>query len=364
MKLKTEIHHISAEVKGNIIVIWSETPLRVLSSAVLNGGLQEANGIINVQVPEGCGNDKRDVHWNAEEFLIKEAKRLQLPDNKVIGLMTAAKMGNVVKCSEKCVETTLTVFVTAGSTVAVAAGEVAASIKDFQPGKYGTINVVLLVDGNLTESCMVDALKTVTEAKTVALRELDIRSRFSGDIASGTLTDSVLVGCTGKGEVIQYAGTFTLLGELIGKCVRDSVKKAIFKQENILPNRSLMTRLAEREISIETIMSLLPEPKDAYERHRYQQLKKQVELFLSDKKIASLVLAGLRFDDDVGKSLIPANASIAIDLTAFEEIIQVALKDYFSDTKKEPATEERLGQFTKGVFKAILKKATQNISNC
>ena len=57
---------------------------------------------------------------------------------------------------------------------------------------------------------MVEAVKTLTEAKTVALRELDIRSQFSGDIATGTLTDSVVVGCTKKGDPIQYAGTFTI----------------------------------------------------------------------------------------------------------------------------------------------------------
>ncbi len=65
MKLMSGIEQIEAEVKNNILVIWSKNPLRILSSAVLNGGLKEANGIINVQVPEGCGSDKNDVHWSA-----------------------------------------------------------------------------------------------------------------------------------------------------------------------------------------------------------------------------------------------------------------------------------------------------------
>ena len=134
-------------------------------------------------------------------------------------MMTAAKMKNVVVFTEKYEGVTLTVFITAGATVAVTAGEPAAS-KSNQLQKIGTINIIAIVDGNLTEGCMVEIIKTATEAKTVALRELDIRSRFSGDLATGTLTDSVAVGCTKKGEPIQYAGTFTILGELIGKCVR------------------------------------------------------------------------------------------------------------------------------------------------
>ena len=111
LKLNTKIEDIRAEVKDNILIISSKTPLKILSSAILNGGLQEANGIINVQVPEGCGSDKSDVHWSPEKFLNEEAQRLQLPENKVVGLMTAAKMQNIAVFSEKCGKTVLTVFV-------------------------------------------------------------------------------------------------------------------------------------------------------------------------------------------------------------------------------------------------------------
>jgi iron complex transport system ATP-binding protein len=366
MKLDVGIKQIEAEVKNNILIIWSQTPLRILSSAVLNGGLKEANGIINVQVSEGCGSNRNDVHWNAEDFLNKKVQKLQLSNDGVVGLMTAAKIQNVAVSSEKCDETTLTIFVTAGTTVAVTAGEPSASKKGIQLEKFGTINIILLVDGNLTESCMVDALKTVTEAKTVALRELDIRSQFSGDLASGTLTDSVAVGCTKKGDAIQYAGTFTMLGELIAKCVRDSVKTAIYKQEKIRPDRPLIKRLMERGISSETIMSLLHESDVACESPKYQKLRKQVERILSDAKIASLIIAGLRFDDDLAKGLIPANTSSSIDKVVFEEIIQIALRDYLSEDKgssqigfrkEKPSNEESIGPFTKCVFQAILKKA-------
>jgi adenosylcobinamide hydrolase len=365
-----KIKDISAKVNDNILTIWSKTPLRILSSAVLNGGLQEANGIINVQVPEGCGCDKNDVHWRAEEFLNKEAQRLQLPKEKVVGLMTAAKMQNIAVYSERCNKTALTVFVTAGSTVAVTAGEPAASKNGAQKETIGTINIILLVDGNLTESCMVDAVKTITEAKTVALRELDIRSRFSGDIASGTLTDSVVVGCTKNGGSIQYAGTFTMFGELIGKCVRKAVKTAIYKQEKLVPSRTLMERLAERGISHELIMSLIFEQKIIEKSSYRQQFQRQVDLILSDRKVVPLIMASLRLDDDLRKGLIPANAADNIDNVSFEDIVQKALRCSLSDedlflfdnSKKKCADVTFLGPFTKCLLKAILKKAYSNIS--
>jgi adenosylcobinamide hydrolase len=366
MKLNVEIEDINAEIKNQTLVIWSKTPLRILSSALLNGGLIEANGIINVQVPEGSGNDKNDMHWSGpEDFLKKVVQGLQLPNDKVVGLMTAAQMQNVVVGIEKYDETTLTVFVTAGSTVAVTAGEPAVS-KGCQLERTGTINIILLVDGNLTEGCMVDALKTATEAKTVALRELDIRSRFSGDIASGTLTDSMAIGCTKNGGPIQFAGTFTMLGELIAKCVRAAVKTAIYKQEKLMPNRPLAERLAERGISPEIIMSLMSERKIINESSNDHQLQKHLELILSDRKIVSLVIAALRLDDDLFKGLIPAKTANTVDQVSFEEIIQTALRcsmnelSQLDSIKEKPFDETHLGPFTKCLLIAILKKAQSN----
>jgi adenosylcobinamide amidohydrolase len=373
MKFNVGIEPIEAEVRDSSLIIWSKTPLRILSSAVLNGGLKEANGIINVQVSEGCGNDKNDEHWNAEDFLNKKMQRLQLPNDQMVGLMTAAKMQNVAVSSKKYDEITLTVFATAGTSIAVTAGESAASKEDScRLEKCGTINIILLVDGNLTESCMVDALKTVTEAKTVALRELDVRSQFSGDAASGTLTDSVAVACTKKGEAIKFAGTFTMLGELIGKCVRETVKTAIYKQEKLVPDRSLTERLAERKISLESIMSLLREPHVIHESPKYQQLKKQVQQALSDRKIAALVMASLRLDDDLRKGLIPASQSNnSTDKIAFEAIIQTVLRNCLSedkiisefDSRRKPVNENSLGPITKCVFLAILNNAYKSITD-
>src|SRR5450759_184579 len=102
MKLNVEIENINAKVKNQTLIIWSKTPLKILSSALLKGGLVEANGIINVQVPEGSGSDKSDMHWSGpEDFLVKATQELQLPREKVVGLMTAAKMKNVVVFTEK-----------------------------------------------------------------------------------------------------------------------------------------------------------------------------------------------------------------------------------------------------------------------
>jgi iron complex transport system ATP-binding protein len=368
MKFDVGIESIQAEVKGNILVICSSEPLRVLSSAVLNGGLKEANGIVNVQVPEKSGEDKNDVHWNAEGFLKAQVQILGLSNNTV-GLMTAAKMKNVATATRKCSKTTVTLFVTAGKTVAVTAGEPAAS-KNTE--KHGTINIILLVDGNMTDGCMVEAVKTITEAKTVALRELDLRSQFSGDLATGTLTDTLAVACTKKGERINFAGTFTLIGELIAQCVRDCVKEAIYKQENFAADRPLSERLSERGIQTERILSLLADVGIPVGSSKYLQIKKELEQSFTDKKIASLVLASLRFDDDLNKGLIPELGESAIDRVSFERIVLAAIRDYLSNEegaseseglKLNLRNETELGPFTTCVLEAILKDAYSKVTS-
>ena len=231
MKLDTNIKSIEAEVQRDRLLILSKIPLRILSSAVLNGGLCEADGILSVHVSEdGCEDG---FHRDPNDFLRKKASKLNLHPDRIVGLMTAADLRNVDVGSRRYEDVIVTILVTAGTSFAATAGdEIASKQKAGQFKKLGTINIITLVDGNLTESCMVGAVNTITEAKTVALRELDIRSRFSGELASGTITDSVVVACTKSGNPIKYAGTATMLGELIGKSVKETVKKAISKQEN------------------------------------------------------------------------------------------------------------------------------------
>lgn len=221
MKLDIPIKGIQGWIKGGTLVIRSVSLLKTLSSAVLNGGLREATAIINQQVP--IDYDDTDP----EGFLKAIVRNLDLPPENVIGLMTAVDVRNVAVATQQDQGLTVSAIVTAGvSNPATAGDTVVSHIK-----RSGTINIILLIDGNLTEGCMVNAVKTATEAKSAALRELDIRSRFSGEPASGTTTDAIVVACTGLGEPMKYAGTATKLGELIGKSVKKAVKEAIEKQE-------------------------------------------------------------------------------------------------------------------------------------
>jgi len=378
MRLCTSIESVKAEVDKNKLVIFSKRPLEVLSSAVLNGGFTKANAIISIHVPEDRDENlhrsaedlDKEIHENPEDLLKKAVVNLDLDLEKVVGIMTAADLRNVAVFDQSYKDITLSVFVTAGADVSATAGEATVSKQNFLNGKKaGTINIILLIDGDLTESCMVDAVKTVTEAKTVALKELDVRSNFSGDLASGTVTDSVVVACTKRGKLKEYAGTATVLGEMIGKAVKESVKKALQKQGRIMVNRSIKQRLEERGISLANAITLFTEtcPKIPGPEEM-EQFKEEIQQVLSDPNVASFVVAGVRLDDDVKMGLIPVGK---FNKSRICGILQTAVMNYLGDKNAASkhiklddtslATLDNLGLFTGSILSAIMSSVYSNM---
>ena len=377
MKLETNIRSVEAEIQGNRLILRSKTPLKILSSAVLNGGSLEANCIMNYQVPEDAGSDMDDeVHKEAGDFLLEETAKLGIPQDQIVAIMTAAKMTNVEKVTQKFEDITLTAFVTAGAYFAATPGdEIASKQSAFPRKKYGTINSIVLVDANLTDGCMVNAVVTATEAKAAAVRELDIRSRFSGDVATGTVTDSIVIGCTKQGRTIKYAGSGTLIGELIGKSIKTAIKKAIFKQENMYANRPLTRRLEERGITVENLTTLFSQirPKLRGNVEMRDKFTAELRQVLEDQNIATLVIAGLRLDEDAKVDLIPENPANKYGKNfVLHKILQKAVTDYLSKGQKpskfvrpdylSSTFSEEMGWFTRSVLSAVMYSVYSNIT--
>lgn len=376
MKLETIINSIEVEIKDNKLVIRSKIPLKILSSAVLNGGLCESNCIINVQVSEDAGSDLDDhVHKEAGNFLEDEVTKIGFTKDEVVAIMTAAKMKNVEVINLQFEDLSLTTFVTAGAYFAATAGdEIASKQTAFQTKEWGTINTIIIIDANLEESCMVNAAVTATEAKAAALRELDVRSRFSGEVATGTVTDSVVIACTKQGQEIEYAGTGTIIGELIGKSVKKALKKAIYRQEKLASNRQLTKRLEERGVTVEGMTFLFSQIRPLIRENpeRRKQFTVELEKVLTDQNIAALVIAGLRLDDDARNNLIPEkptnNTGRSFNLS---NILQKAVIEYLSGDNKptklvrpdylSSIASERLGWFSRSVLSAIMYSVYSNI---
>ncbi len=376
MELETKINSVKAEIQGNKLILRSKKPLKILSSAVLNGGSREADFIMNVQVAEDAGSDMNDeVHKEAADFLAEETTKIGIAQDKVVAIMTAARMKNVEAVTQKFQDLTLTAFVTAGAYFAAAPGdEIASKQSAFPFKKWGTINTIVLIDANLTDSCMVNAVVTATEAKAAALRELDIRSRFSGDVATGTVTDSIVIACTKNGPITKYAGSGTAVGELIGKAVKKALKKAIYKQENMLSNRPLTQRLKERGITVENLTTLISQIRPTLRENaeKRKQFTEELEQAFLDQNLAALIIAGLRLDEDAKSDLIPENPENEYGRNfILHKILQKAVLDYLSKEIKpskhvrpdylSSTFSDELGWFTRSVLSAVMHSVYSNV---
>jgi len=93
--------------------------------------------------------------------------------------------------------------------------------------RIGTINVILLTGSSLETPTLASSYITLTEAKNVALQELDIRSAAHPDWqATGTGTDQIIT-VSGTGDKYTYAGGHTKLGEMMARATTRAVKQAI-----------------------------------------------------------------------------------------------------------------------------------------
>lgn len=290
-----------------------------LSSAVLNGGFKTARAIANYQVSEEFSSG------NPKAFLRRALRRLKVP-GPAVGLMTAADVNKFSLKIEKREGISVCAIATAGVSNAASAG-------DEIPRNWslGTINVIILVGARLSKGCMVDAVKTATEAKVMALMDLDVRSKFSGDAASGTTTDAIAVACTNRGESLSYAGTGATLGVLVGRAVRASVKEAVQRQD--FPRGRLPTsRLEERGITLRRMGNALLEYSPALRSWSGLKVEKLIERALADVNVSSLIMAGARLDEDVAKGL-TRRVDGGLNRLVADEILGSAIANYMAGSR-------------------------------
>lgn len=225
--------HTRYRVIGQTLVIELEGRKRVLSSAPQGGGLTVASYILNHQVeanPVVAG--KQSMPFREPGRSLRELASRMGIHTSTVGLMTAVPMTQVVTARAASDGLWVECFATVGVTNAIRAGE-------WPPGgpggkrstKPGTINLMLITNGSLSQSAMVGAVQVATEAKSGALRDHHVLSCQSGAAATGTGTDAVVIACSlrGQGPVHIYSGTHTVIGALIGRVVSDCVTNGLAK---------------------------------------------------------------------------------------------------------------------------------------
>ncbi|MET9953731.1 adenosylcobinamide amidohydrolase [Streptomyces sp. NPDC006339] len=193
------------------LLVWAPGPgTRMVSSAVLGGGIGERAWVVNAQVPPGYARLDPVAHLRAL------AARAGL-EGAGVGLMTAAPVADRRCAADGGAEA----VVTAGIGVRGWAAVPDEGTGTVGPPRPGTVNIIVSLPVPLTDAALVNAVATATEAKVQALVEL-------GADASGTPTDAVCVACpaTGDTEPEPFAGPRSLWGARVARAVHRATREA------------------------------------------------------------------------------------------------------------------------------------------
>jgi adenosylcobinamide hydrolase len=207
------------------IAVRGPASFRCASSAFYNGGIREAGVILNRRVPLTYLCD--DPVQEMRTYL----NGAGMDSERTIGLLTAAKLthASIVEASGDWYR--LAVCTTAGTRNAAKAGTVRQTYPAYHPG---TINMIVMVDGRMTDGAMLNALMTATEAKAAALWDADIRDEADPSLhATGTTTDACVIAVSHRADhpvVHAYAGCASDIGNAIGRLVYASVTEAVRTQ--------------------------------------------------------------------------------------------------------------------------------------
>ncbi|MFC5704029.1 adenosylcobinamide amidohydrolase [Cohnella faecalis] len=212
------------QYEADRILIHSNAVHDVLSNAPCNGGWARANRFVNWKVP--LSYDCTDP----ESMMLTELEKWGYDRAATVGLQTAAHLTHASFAEEAGDEFKLLACATAGTGNAARAGLARETFSAYEPG---TVNIIVLIDGKMTPSAMVNAVISATEAKSAAFADLQIKDCRHDRIATGTSTDAALIAASQSsayGPVHRYAGAATTIGNAIGRLVYDTVHEAVRTQ--------------------------------------------------------------------------------------------------------------------------------------
>jgi adenosylcobinamide amidohydrolase len=204
---------LAIEQAPQLLVARFAEPHRVVSWAIVGGGLRRARSVAWVEVSDTELRPPVDAHAHARMRLDAAG----VPD--AVALLTSRDLRAYVDVTETFRDVSCRCIATVGLGNALRAGD-----PPGPDGHIGTINVLCHASVPLTDEAMLEALALASEARALAIREADVPSQISALPASGTGTDCIVIASPETGDMQRYAGKHTVLGHLIGRTVHDAVR--------------------------------------------------------------------------------------------------------------------------------------------
>jgi adenosylcobinamide amidohydrolase len=236
--------------RGRFLRARLKKPHLVLSTSHVNGGMGESlSWLVNHQSSEGKGHMERHdmlTEQGPAAYHASACAAAGAPPMATALMGTAADMQYAAVREEACGDARVWAVATAG--VQGNAGRAGDPAKwDEVDGAWkpvhalpGTINIMLLFGSPLSPAALARAVATLTEAKTAALLDLAVPSRYSPHLATGTGTDQFCLASPIDASLPMrtWTGKHAKLGELLAKAVIGAVKEALRWQNGLDPSRT------------------------------------------------------------------------------------------------------------------------------
>jgi adenosylcobinamide hydrolase len=225
------IYYDAMGAPSNVFAIKFDRPRTVISS---RNGIMSARALFICHISDVLGlymhNQSKNHFYFYEKLLHDILNEYGVPFEQTAFLSTGIPMKNLAWAIERYQELWVACFTTAGvrhNAIRIGRDQAVGIERDGQFQPFGTICHVMVTNASLDPGALVSSIITVTEAKNVALQELDIRSSNHPEwLATGTGTDQAIV-AAGFGEKSQYVQGHTKVGEMMALSVIRSTKEAI-----------------------------------------------------------------------------------------------------------------------------------------
>jgi iron complex transport system ATP-binding protein len=201
-------------VDRDAVVLRARDALTVVSSAIVGGGLGRARGIINIHVGGGFQCEQ------AEATIQAMARGRGIP-SPYVGLLTAARTEAAEIREEEDHGVTALAVVTVGLSNPITAG-----LTPFGPAPISTINTIVIIDAMPEPAALINAITTIDEVKTSVLLAAGVKGP-DGRLATGTSTDAIAIGATGRGRRCRFGGPVSELGSVVARATRGALEAGV-----------------------------------------------------------------------------------------------------------------------------------------
>lgn len=309
----------SVRRSGRFLITELLVPHRVLSTSACNGGQSEnLRYLVNHQSCESSSHHERGAcmtRLGPERYHDSLCAELGLPPESAASMGTAANMNYATIVERGDNDVSVTAIVTAGvQGNASCAGDPAtwreAPEERTAPVlQAGTINAEILLSCPVTEGALARAAMTMTEAKSAALQQLAVRSRYSMDLATGTTTDQFCVAAPlHGGKPHRYTSPGTKLGEYLGAAVRDATLEALRWHNGLEPSytRGLFHALGRYGVNEDAFLAeIAPYLNDS----ELELLKKNCNSVMYEPLVSAAAYALASILDRCRNGVFPASAA-------------------------------------------------------